>query len=80
MMVSHIIFSMIDIDNIKKRIIETLKQSGYTQIELAKKLKVSQSCIAHYIRGDILPSLDTLANICKICDVSPSYIMFFDEN
>ncbi len=70
---------MIKIDEIQKRIIESIKNSGYTQVELAKMLNVTQSAIAHYIRGDILPSIDTLANLCKILDVSPSYILCFED-
>ena len=70
---------MVDIKIIQNRIIETIKNCGYTQTQLSKMLNISQSCIAHYIKGDIMPSLDTLANLCIICDVSPAYILCFDE-
>lgn len=69
---------MIDLEEIRKRLIETIKQSGYSQTRLAELLHVSQSTIAHYLKGDILPALDTLANLCKILDVSPSYILCFE--
>ena len=43
--------------------------------DLAKKLNISQSAIAHYIKGDILPALDTFANLCVILDVDPADIL-----
>lgn len=70
---------MIMLEEIRTRLIESIKQSGYSQTKLAEKLHVSQSTIAHYIKGDILPALDTLANLCAILDVSPSYILCFEE-
>ena len=42
---------------------------------LAEKLQISQSSIVHYIRGDILPALNTLADLCKILDVGTNYIL-----
>lgn len=66
---------MITIEQIKARLVETLKQSGVTQTELAKKLNITQSTIAHYIKGDILPSLDTFANLCRVLDVDANYIL-----
>ena len=70
---------MVDIKTIQDRIVETIKTSGMSQTQLAKQLGVSQSCIAHYVSKDILPSLDTLAKLCIVCDVSPEYILCFDE-
>ena len=70
---------MITIEMVRKRLQESIMQSGLTQTELAKKLGVSQPTIAYYLRGDKLPALDTLANLCKIIDVSPSYILCFEN-
>lgn len=69
---------MITIESIRQRLSEVIKQSGITQTELAKKLNVTQSTIAHYIRGDILPALDTLANLCKMLDVDTNYVLCQD--
>ena len=69
---------MVTLDKIKERLIESIKQSGLTQTQLAKKLHISQSTVAHYVKGDILPALDTLANLCAILDVSPAYILCFE--
>lgn len=65
-------------DKIKERIIEAIKQSGLSQTEIAKKLNLSQSTIAHYIKGDIMPSLETFVRLCILIDASPNYILGFD--
>lgn len=70
---------MITHEQIRKRLIESIRQSGMTQTEIAKKLNVSQSNIAHYIRGDIMPTLDTFANLCDILDVDPAYILCLED-
>ena len=65
---------MITLEQIRERLIETIKQSGYTQTKLAEKLKVSPSTISHYLRGDKMPAPDTPANLCRILGISPAYI------
>ncbi len=70
---------MITIENIRMRLQESIRLSGYSQSDIAQKLGISPSNISHYLRGDILPALDTLANICKIIDVSPAYILCFED-
>ena len=66
---------MINLKQIQQRFIETIQQSDIKQTELAEKLNLTQSTIAHYIKGDILPALDTLANLFKILDVDANYIL-----
>ena len=70
---------MVTLAEIQQRLAEVIRQSGLTQTELALRLKVTQSSIAHYKKGDKLPALDTLANLCKILDVSPAYILCFED-
>ena len=70
---------MVTVAEIQQRLAEVIRQSGLTQTELARRLKVTQSSIAHYKKGDKLPALDTLANLCKILDVSPAYILCFED-
>lgn len=66
---------MIVLTEIQKRLAECIKTCGLTQTALAKKLNISQSAIAHYIKGDIMPALDTFANLCVILDVDPADIL-----
>jgi len=47
---------MITLETIQKNIIEAIRQCGMTQTAIAKELHMSQSTIAHYVRGDILPA------------------------
>ncbi len=70
---------MVMIEQIQQRLSEVIKQSGYSQTELAKRLGVRQQTISHYVKGNILPSLDTLANLCIILDISSDYILGIDK-
>ena len=57
---------MITLEQIRTRLIEAIRQSGLTQTEIAKRLNISQSNVAHYLRSDIMPALDTFANLCVV--------------
>ncbi len=69
---------MITLDQIKANLIEAIRQSGMTQTDIAKALNITQSTIAHYLKGDISPSLDTFANLCKVLDADANYILCLD--
>lgn len=66
---------MITLLQIQQQIADAIKQSGMTQTEIGKKLGVSQQSISHYVKGDKLTALDTLANLCVLLDVDPSDIL-----
>ena len=66
---------MITLQQIQIKLAEAIKQSGMTQKELASKLGVKQQTISHYIHGDIMPALDTFANLCVILDIDPADIL-----
>lgn len=69
---------MITLKQIQTRLTEVIKQSGMTQTAIAKALNITPSSIAHYIKGDKMPALDTLANLCKLLDVDTNYILCQD--
>ena len=69
---------MITTEMIRERLIKSIRQSGYTQTELAKRLGIKQSQISCYVHGKKLPALDTLANLCKILDADANYILCLD--
>ncbi len=71
---------MITIEQIHIRLKDAIKQSGLTQAAIAKQLGIGQQTVSEYIRGKSMPALDTLANLCKIIDVSPAYILYFEED
>lgn len=69
---------MATLKQIRERLTKAFEPGGSAQTEPAEKLKVSPSTISHYLRGDKMPALDTLANLCLILDVSPAYILCFE--
>ena len=71
---------MVTLEQIRHRLIEAINNSGKSQTQLAQELQLSQSSIAHYKRGDIMPALDTFANLCAILDVDPKYILCLTDD
>ncbi len=70
---------MVILSQIQEKLAQAIKQSGLTQTELAKKLGVRQQTISHYIKGDIMPALDTFANLCAILDIDANDILCIDN-
>ena len=70
---------MITTAQIQKKIAEAIKLSGKTQAEIGRKLGISQQTVSHYVKGDKLPALDTLANLCVLLDVDPAEILCTDD-
>lgn len=66
---------MITLDAIRARLIESIRQSGLTQTEIARALNIKQPTVAQYLSGRSLPALDTFANLCNLLDVDPAYIL-----
>ena len=66
---------MITLQSIQLRIAEVISQSGMTQIAIAEKLNIRQQTIQQYVSGRAMPSLETLANLCKLLDVDANYIL-----
>ena len=60
---------------IKQRLIEELKNSGLTTIEIAKKIGVSPEMVTQYSTTKKLPKLDTFAKLCKELDLDANYIL-----
>ncbi len=70
---------MVTLEQIRERLIETIKQSGQTQTAIAKSLNIKQATIACYLAGKAMPALDTFANLCAVLDVDPAYILCLTE-
>ncbi len=61
--------------DISKKLAESIKQSGFTQMEIAQKIGVRQQQISSYINGKTLPALDTLSNLCSLLDLDANEIL-----
>lgn len=70
---------MITLKQIQKKLSEAICQSNMTQTEIGRKLGISQQSVSHYVKGDKLPALDTLANLCVLLDVDPAEILCTDK-
>ncbi len=70
---------MITLNQIRKKVIEAIKQSGLTQKELARYLGIGQQTISEYIHGKSMPALDTLANLCAILDLDANEILCLND-
>ena len=66
---------MIDLEQIREKIIDAIKYSGMTQTQLAKKIGVCQQAIAQYLHQNKLPALDTFANLCLALDLDANDIL-----
>ena len=70
---------MITAEQIHQKLVDSLKNSGQTQAELAKRLKINQSSISSYLTGRRTPSLEMFANICAILDLDTNEILCIDS-
>lgn len=66
---------MVTLEQIRKRLIEAIEQSGMTQTAIANAVNVKPTQICSYLKGRKMPALDTLANLCKLLDVDANYIL-----
>ena len=64
-----------EVNIIKKRLGEEIKNSGLTTIEIAKRINVSPEMITQYKTTKKLPKLDTFAKLCKELDLDANYIL-----
>ena len=64
-----------DIELIKERLCEELKNSGLTTIEIAKRVGISPEMITQYKTTKKLPKLDTFAKLCKELDLDANYVL-----
>lgn len=71
---------MITLEMIRERLIESIRTSGLTQTEIAKRLGIKQPTVGQYLSGRSMPALDTFANLCKILDTDPAYVLCLKNN
>ncbi len=52
-----------------------IKEAGLTQKELANRIGVNYSAVKFYVSGVNRPSVDVLADICRVLNQSPKTVM-----
>ena len=60
------------VDAIAAHVAKIRKDQGFTQTEMARKLKTTQSVYSRYERGDLRIHADTLLQLAKIFGVTPN--------
>jgi transcriptional regulator with XRE-family HTH domain len=57
-----------------KRLTELRKKKGFSQEELAKKVKIHPNIIGRYERGETMPALDVSFKLADVLEVSLDYL------
>lgn len=65
-------------DIVKQNLVNLRKESGLTQIELAKKVNFSDKAVSRWENGEVSPDIETFEALSKIYSVPTSY--FFEEH
>ena len=52
---------------------EARRRAALTQAELGERLGTSQSVVARWERGDVLPSLETVRRVVRACDLDLTF-------
>ena len=66
--------------DIKKRLIEEIKNSGLTTIEISKRIGVSPEMVTQYLTTKKMPRLDTFSRLCRELGLSANYILGIEDN
>lgn len=63
----------------KTRLAQALLFTGMKQVDLAKKAKISESQISHYMHGDYEPNAKKCAAIAEALGVTPAWLLGQEE-
>ena len=70
---------MINLDKIRVKLLDAIKQSGMTQTQLASLLGVCHQAIGQYLYQNKMPALDTFAKLCAVLDLDANEILCVSE-
>lgn len=62
-----------------ERVAETIKNSKYSQKQIAKILGISESNITNWKKGENLPSVDILYRLCILLEESADYLLGLED-
>lgn len=60
---------------VNDRIAALRRQHRISQAELARRLGVSRTIVGNYERGETTPSVETVAKLARVFDVSTDYLL-----
>jgi transcriptional regulator with XRE-family HTH domain len=58
-----------------ERLQEALGKSGLSQVEVAKRAKISRAALGNYLCGDCLPNALYLGRLCAVLGVSADWMI-----
>jgi len=67
-------------DEFGTRLRACAQELGLTDIEVARRLGISQQRFANYVSGRHRPDYDMLLRICRVLGTRPDRLLGFDEN
>ena len=62
-----------------QRICEMRTSFGWSQVELAKRLKVAKQTVSNWENENIQPSIEMLVRLAKLFNVSTDYLLGLDS-
>lgn len=62
-----------------ERITETIKNSTFSQKQIAQMLHISEGNITNWKKGENLPSVDILYKLCMILQESADYLLGLED-
>lgn len=63
----------------RSRIIQCMAEKHMNQAELARTARIRPSSLSDYLTGKYLPKQDKIARIAAALEVSPSWLMGYEE-
>lgn len=60
---------------LSKRILELRTALGWSQVELAKKLRVAKQTVSNWENDNIQPSIEMLVRLAKLFGVTTDYLL-----
>ena len=71
---------MITDNEIREKLKTAIRTSGKTQKDIAKNIGITQQSLNQYLKDRALPTLATLANICRYLDLDANEILCINDN
>ena len=62
-----------------QRIIEMRTALGWSQVELAKRLRVAKQTVSNWENENIQPSIEMLVRLAKLFNVTADYMLGFER-